>query len=125
MSHIPARHTRPFAVHGVTFHSFAASRSGSESLAAWRADFPPQTPGQPHAMSEEEVLYVLEGELDIELDEEAFTAERGDAVLVPAGATVRVSNSANTTARAWVTTVVGMTATMSESEETLMPPWAQ
>lgn len=125
MNHLVAHRARTFQIHGVDFHSFAASHTGSRSLAAWRADFAPRTPGQPHSMSEEEVLYVLEGRLDVEVDDDAFTACAGDAVLVPAGATFRVSNNEDSTARAWVTTVPGMRATMAEGGEVLSPPWAQ
>ena len=75
-------------------------------------------------MTEEEVLHVLEGELDNEIAEQAFTAGAGDAVLVPAGAQFRVSNSSDLPARAWVVTTLGMNAEML-SGEALSPPWAQ
>ena len=125
MPHLTSTAARTFHLHGVTFTSFSASASGAAQLGAWRADFGPRTSGQPHRMSCEEVLFVLTGSLDIEIDEDRFTAEPGDAVLVPAGARFRASNDGADPATAWVTTQLGMRATMDGSGETLIPPWAE
>jgi len=124
MPHLTTTSARTFHLHGVTFTSFSASASGAAQLGAWRADFAPRTAGQPHRMSCEEVLLVLSGSLDIEIDDERFTAQTGDAVLVPVGARFRAGNSGADPARAWVTTRLGMRATMDDSGETLTPPWA-
>ncbi|HWO50977.1 MAG TPA: hypothetical protein VNN23_05235, partial [Ornithinibacter sp.] len=59
------------------------------------------------------------------IDEDRFTAEPGDAVLVPAGTRFRASNDGADPATAWVTTQLGMRATMDGSGETLIPPWAE
>ncbi len=125
MTHLTTTNARRFDIHGVEFTSFVSSSTGSTSLAAWRADFRPWTPGHAHTMSREEVLYVVDGVLDVEIDEEGFAAVAGDAVLVHAGATFRVSNSSGRPASAWVTTTLGMTATMLDSGAHLVPPWAQ
>ncbi|MFT3900668.1 MAG: cupin domain-containing protein [Gordonia sp. (in: high G+C Gram-positive bacteria)] len=124
MPHLTADDARTFELHGVRFHSFAASHSGTRRLAAWRADFPPHTTGTPHSMTEEEVLHVLDGRLDVELDDERFTAATGEAILVPAGTTLCVSNSSPEPARAWVTTTLGMNAVMGDGQR-VAPPWAQ
>ncbi|GAA3836418.1 cupin domain-containing protein [Brevibacterium ammoniilyticum] len=124
MPHLTARTARTFTTHGVTFTSFAGSATGAESLGAWRADFAPRTPGLAHTMSEEEVLHVLTGTLDIELAEDSFTVVAGEAVIVPAGERFRVSNETDEPAQAWVVTPLGMTATL-ETGEAMTPPWAQ
>lgn len=124
MTHITEQDTRSFDTHGVTFTSFVSSATGAASLGAWRADFAPQTPGLAHSMDEEEVLHVLSGRLDIEIDDDAFVVGQGETVFVPAGARFRVSNATAASARAWVVTRLGMTATM-EGGETLCPPWAR
>ncbi|TWP33302.1 cupin domain-containing protein [Leekyejoonella antrihumi] len=125
MPHLPSTSVHTFQRHGVTFHSYASSATGASRLAAWRADFSPNTPGRLHTMSDEEVLHVLDGALDVEIDEAHFVARTGDAVLVPRGASLRVSNNTTQPARAWVTTALGMTATMSGSAQPISPPWAQ
>ncbi|MFT4199878.1 cupin domain-containing protein [Gordonia sp. (in: high G+C Gram-positive bacteria)] len=124
MTHLTTANARSFDLHGVTFHSFAASHSGATRMAAWRADFPPHTPGTAHSMTDEEVLHVLDGRLDVEVDDERFTVEPGDAVLVPTGARFRVSNNSDQPARAWVATPLGMNAVMGDGQH-VAPPWAQ
>ena len=123
--HLSPAHARVLHLHGVTFSSFASTASGARTIAAWQAEFAPQTPGRPHTMTEEEVLRVLTGALDVEVDGDRFTAAPGDAVLVPAGSVLTVGNSTDEVAHAWVTSVVGMKATMLEGGAPLAPPWAQ
>lgn len=114
-----------YTMHGVTFTSHANSSTGATRLAGWSAQFDPRTPGQEHRMSSEELLHVLDGSLDIEIDGDAFTAGAGDTVLVPARAAFRVSNVTDQPARAWVVTTLGMTATMTTDGTTINPSWAQ
>jgi len=125
MTHLTRSSVRTFHIHGVDFHSYANGAAGATQLGAWRAEFAPRTPGQAHRMTHEEVLYLLDGNLDIEIDDEHFTAEAGDAVLVPARARFRVSNNTDEPAAAWVTTPLGMAATMESNGERMTPPWAQ
>ncbi|SIS07685.1 cupin domain-containing protein [Williamsia sterculiae] len=125
MPHVSQREARAYSMHGVTFTSFASSSTGAASLAAWRADFPPRTAGEQHTMSHEEVLFVLSGHLDVQLDDEHFVAAAGDAVLVPADVTFRVGNSADEPAQIWATTGLGMTASVVGDDVRLAPPWAQ
>lgn len=124
MPHCTTATTQSFHLHDVTFTSYVSSASGATRLAAWRTDISPQTPGKAHSMSQEECLYVLAGDLDIEIDDERFTATAGEAVLVPAGSRFRLSNNTDRAAQTWVTTLLGMTATLDGGEE-FTPPWAQ
>jgi quercetin dioxygenase-like cupin family protein len=125
MPHLQNAAARRFQMHGVSFSSFASSATGAVQLSAWRADFSPDTPGKAHTMSAEETLYVLSGTLDVEIDGDRFAADAGDAVLVPAGAVFRISNTTEAPAQAWVTTIVGMTAAIHPEGDLITPPWAQ
>ena len=125
MTHLTEAESIAFDLHGVTFHSFAASRTGAQTLAAWRADFAPNTPGTAHSMTDEEVLHVLSGSLEIELGDRQFTASTGEAVLVPADTRFRVSNLGDRPAQAWVTTTLGMRAELTADGTRIAPPWAQ
>lgn len=125
MPHLTAGNARRFDLHGVAFHSFAASASGATRLAAWRADVAPGTPGQAHTMTEEETLYVLAGTLTVEVGDERFEANAGDAVLVPAGTRFRLSNTSESPAQLWVNTLLGMKAEMDSDGDLIAPPWAQ
>lgn len=125
MALLTSTDTRTHSMHGVTFSSYARTESGSRQLAGWSVRFESQTPGQPHCMSHEEVLYVLSGRLDVRIDHDDFEAGSGDVVLVPAGASFCVSNNTDDPARAWVVTTIGMTATMTADGTQITPPWAQ
>lgn len=124
MPHLTNLDVRAFTMHGVTFNSYASTSSGAAELAAWQAEFEPNTPGLEHTMTKEEILHVLDGVLEVDIDEQHYTARRGDAVLVPSGAQFRVSNDSAEPARAWVVTSLGMQASMG-SGEAVSPPWAQ
>lgn len=76
-------------------------------------------------MSHEEVLHVVDGSLEVEIDGDAFTATVADTVLVPTEAVFRVSNVNDSPARAWIVTMLGMTASMTADGATINPPWAQ
>lgn len=122
---IRSTEARTHTMHGVTFTAHATTVTGAEQLAGWSARFEPHTPGRPHRMSQEEILRIMDGSLAVTIDDEAFTAEAGDCVVVPAGASFCVSNLSDSPATAWVVTTLGMTATMTEGGATISPPWAQ
>lgn len=112
-------------MHQVTFRGFANSASGAAELAGWSAWFAPGTSGLEHRMSREEILYVVTGSLDVQIDADVQVAAEGDCVLVPAGAALCVGNSAERPAMAWVVTTLGMTASMIADDASITPPWAQ
>ncbi|NNC12490.1 cupin domain-containing protein [Planctomonas sp. JC2975] len=123
MPHLASTSTSSHRLQGVTFTPFVNTAGGARDLAAWQVDIPARTPGAPHTMSEEEVLHVLTGAVDVGIDDERFTARAGDAILVPAGALFQLSNTTDEPARAWVTTLIGMNAVLAG--ERFEPPWAQ
>ena len=114
------RHT----LHGATFRSFVAPASGSKELCAWRLDVAPGTPGVPHRVSREEVLLVLTGELTATLDGVAATLGAGEVAFVPAGARFALDNRSDAPATAWVTTSVGLEATLPDGSS-ISPPWVR
>ncbi len=100
-----------------------------------RLDLPGGAAGVPHTVSREEILFVLSGSLRITLGqggqaeqgsrvEAASTTRPGDAILVPAGSTLRVDNPGDDAASAWVTTSVGMQAVLPDGS-TISPPWVR
>lgn len=113
-------------LHGSVFTSYAAPARGSRELCAWRLEVPPGSRGVPHIISKEEILLVLSGALRVTLDGAATPAEAvpGDAILVPAGAQLQVDNPGPAPATAWVTTSVGLEATVAGGA-TIRPPWTQ
>lgn len=114
----------PHRLHGATFHSFAAPARGATELCAWRVDVAAGTVGVPHRVSREEVLLVLSGVLSVTLDEVTASVSAGEVIVVPAGARFRIDNVSAVPASAWVTTNVGLTATLPDGS-TLSPPWVR
>ncbi|MER5864840.1 cupin domain-containing protein [Kitasatospora sp. NPDC002040] len=110
-------------IHGARFTSHAGSSTGSATLRAWRLDLPAGTPGTEHTVSHEEVLHLLAGTPDVVLDGERSTLAPGDTVIVPAGARLCLDNPGDQPATAWVTTTVGLRATLADGT-VLAPPWA-
>ncbi|BCJ55498.1 cupin [Actinoplanes sp. NBRC 14428] len=109
-------------LHGATFHSFVAPSRGSRELCAWRLEVADGTVGVPHRVSREEVLLLLTGEVTATIDGEASTVRAGEAAFVPAGASFALDNTSGGPATAWVTTSVGLRATLADGSE-ISPPW--
>ncbi|MFF7609494.1 cupin domain-containing protein [Streptomyces parvulus] len=110
-------------IHGARFVSYAAPRTGSAQLCAWRGEIPAGTRAPAHTVDREEIFHLLTGELLITLDGRAERVSAGDTVIVSAGATLAVENPTDRTATSWVTTSVGLTAELADGTR-LAPPWA-
>ncbi|MET9717482.1 cupin domain-containing protein [Streptomyces rochei] len=110
-------------IHGARFVSYAAPRTGSRELCAWRGEIPAGTRAPAHTVDREEILHLLTGELLITLDSRTERVTAGDTVIVNPGATLAVENPTDRTATSWVTTSVGLTAELADGT-VLTPPWA-
>ncbi|RSN51533.1 cupin domain-containing protein [Streptomyces sp. WAC 04229] len=110
-------------IHGARFVSYAAPRTGSRQLCAWRGEIPAGTRAPAHTVDREEILHLLTGELLIALDGRTERVAAGDTVVISPGATLAVENPTDRTATTWVTTSVGLTAELADGTR-LTPPWA-
>ncbi|MFG3103740.1 cupin domain-containing protein [Streptomyces sp. NPDC048182] len=110
-------------IHGARFVSYAAPRTGSRELAAWRVEIPAGSGGPAHRVSREEVFHLLDGELVVTVDGRTERVAAGDTVIINPGATLALENPADRTATAWVTTSVGLEAELADGTR-LTPPWA-
>jgi mannose-6-phosphate isomerase-like protein (cupin superfamily) len=115
-------------MHGSRFTSYAAPARGSAELCAWRLDVPAGRQGTAHGVSREEILFVLGGTLLVTLgdgpDAASVACRTGDAIVVPAGSSVRIDNPGDEPASAWVTTSVGLEAVLPDGSR-LSPPWVR
>jgi uncharacterized RmlC-like cupin family protein len=119
-------------LHGSRFTSYAAPSRGAKELCAWRIDVPAGTPGLPHTVTKEEVLFVLTGTLHVSLSDTPETidaappqpGQAGDAIVVPSGTTLRLANNSDKPASAWVTTSAGLEAVLPDGSR-LSPPWTR
>ncbi|MFG2312483.1 cupin domain-containing protein [Streptomyces sp. NPDC048566] len=110
-------------IHGGRFVSYAAPRSGSEELCAWRTEIPAGLRAPVHTVDREEILHLLTGTLLVTLDGRAERVGAGDTVIVNAGTAFGVENPGDRPATAWVTTSVGLRAELPDGS-VLSPPWA-
>lgn len=110
-------------IHGARFVSYATPLSGSKELCAWRGEIPAGTKAPAHTVNREEIFHLLDGELLITLDEEVHRITAGDTVIINRGATLSVENPTDRTALTWVTTSVGLQATLADGT-VITPPWA-
>jgi len=110
-------------IHGVRFVSYAAPALGSQELCAWRSEIPPGVTGPPHTISREEVFLVLSGAVELSVDGETRSLAPGDAAVARPGSSVGLSNRTEEPAALWVTTSIGLEATMADGSR-ISPPWA-
>ncbi|MET9903603.1 cupin domain-containing protein [Streptomyces sp. NPDC006446] len=110
-------------IHGGRFLSYAAPRSGSKELCAWRTEIPAGHRAPVHTVSHEEIFHLLSGELLVTLDGITERITPGDTVIITPGATVGIENPAQETAVSWVTTSIGLRAELADGS-VLTPPWA-
>ncbi|MFD9464137.1 cupin domain-containing protein [Streptomyces sp. NPDC060027] len=110
-------------IHGGRFLSYAAPRSGSKELCAWRTEIPAGHRAPVHTVSHEEIFHLLSGELLVTLDGVTERIAAGDTVIITPGATVGIENPAQETAVSWVTTSIGLRAELADGS-VLTPPWA-
>ncbi|BFV60022.1 cupin domain-containing protein [Kitasatospora sp. CMC57] len=120
---IRSNSTTVHEIHGARFTVHANPATGSAELCAWRLEIPAGTAGTPHTVSREEILHLLGGSPEVVLDGERTTLAPGDTVIVPAGSSFCVDNPGVSAATAWVTTGVGLQATLADGT-VVAPPWA-
>ncbi len=112
-----------YDIHGARFHSYVSTAAGSQQLCAWMTEIAAGTVGVPHTVTHEEVLRLMSGRLRCQIGDDHADLESGDVAIVPAGAELRVDNVGDVTATMWVTTSVGLRATMADGS-VITPPWA-
>lgn len=110
-------------IHGARFVSYATPLTGSKELCAWRGEIPAGTKAPAHTVNREEIFHLLTGELLITLDDATHRITAGDTLIINPGATLSVENPTDQTAVSWVTTSIGLQATLADGT-VITPPWA-
>ncbi|BCJ41817.1 cupin [Actinoplanes ianthinogenes] len=109
-------------LHGSVFHSYVSPSAGSEQLCAWRLEIAGGTAGVRHRIDREEVFLVLAGKVRVFLDGVVEEITAGDVLRVPVGAEFGLDNPGPDPAAVWVTTSVGLKATLPDGS-VISPPW--
>ncbi|KAA9165479.1 cupin domain-containing protein [Amycolatopsis acidicola] len=108
---------------GFVFRPLAVPSRGSTELAVWTLEMPPGATGERHTVSCEEVFVLQAGEVRFEVGDTVPDVAVGDAVIVPPGGSLRLSNPGSSLARLVVCTSKGILGTIKG--KTIVPPWAQ
>ncbi|WP_395703286.1 cupin domain-containing protein [Aquabacterium sp.] len=112
-----------FQRHGVTFISLAAPSRGARENSVWRFEVAPGTVGQPHRVTREETFVALHGRATIALDQTRVTLEAGDALAVPAGSRLSLSNAGPERFEGLAVLPVGGQVEI-DGMAPFVPPWA-
>ncbi|MEW1865585.1 cupin domain-containing protein [Streptomyces sp. NPDC088194] len=123
MSFIPAADAAVHELHGARFVSYVSPARGSKELCAWRCELPAASSAPAHRISREEVFLVLSGSLQLTIDGETRTLTAGDAAVAPPGSSLGIANPAEEPAALWVTTSIGLQASLADGSR-ISPPWA-
>lgn len=106
------------------FTSLATPSRGTTDVSVWQVEIAVGAPATPHSLTREEVFVVLDGAASVRLGAERATAERGDAIVVPAGVDFELTNAGTTPLRLLCCLPVGGMARLADGT-TFTPPWAQ
>jgi redox-sensitive bicupin YhaK (pirin superfamily) len=110
-----------FEIPGVTFVGMASPSRGSEQVCTWKIIVAPRhESAAAHTLDRDEVFMVLSGSIGVAGE----VLGPGDALVVPAGDDIELSNPGDVPAEVMVAIPAGFTATMADGTPFGTPPWA-
>lgn len=112
-----------FTLPGIRFTTLASPRRGARENAVWEVLVEPGVTGSPHRLTREETFVALEGSARVEVDGEPHELAAGSALVVGAGQTLALSNTASLPFRALAVFPVGGQAVIGDGPA-FTPPWA-
>ena len=102
-----------FDVPGVAFIALASPSRGSAEVCTWKltveAGLPPT---QPHSLDRDEIFMVTAGA--VLMGVEGTLVRAGDAIVLPAGTSIRLANPGSVDAEIYVAIRAGFTATAAD-----------
>jgi quercetin dioxygenase-like cupin family protein len=111
-----------FDAGGTHVIGLAAPSRGASETSAWRLTLDPGAASPPHTLDHEEIIIALEGRLEAEFGDRRESIGAGDALIVPAGAEVVLSNPGDRAFEAIACLPAGAQAKVDG--ELSPPPWA-
>jgi mannose-6-phosphate isomerase-like protein (cupin superfamily) len=104
--------------------AYAAPSRGSTQLCLWRIDIAPGSTSPLHHMDCEEIFLCVDGSAVVAIDGEERRVGPGDCLVLPAGADFSFQVDEAAPFKAVACIPAGGKATMTESGDTIVPPWA-
>ncbi|HEU4568916.1 MAG TPA: cupin domain-containing protein [Marmoricola sp.] len=124
VSPVPLAGARELITPAATMRTYASpSGPGQASIAVWRTTMEPGTAGPLHAVSEDQVLVVLEGGLDALVDGAEHALGPNDALVLPAGVQRRLTAGSEGAVTLWASRP-GATARVGDGDPVPVP-WAR
>jgi len=111
-----------FEIPGLAVVGLAAPSRGACETCVWRITIAPGTPATPHAIDREEIFVALSGQARVDLDGADQVIAAGDALIVPAGQTLSLSNPNAEPFTALAVLPVGGQAVLPGGQR-ICPPW--
>lgn len=105
------------------FTSLVTPSRGASETSVWQVELAPGTPATPHSLTREETFVVLDGTATVRVDGQGGQVPAGDAILVPAGATLELSNPTDRPVLLLCCLPVGGQAQLADGTR-FSPPWA-
>ena len=118
---VPAEPTHE--VGATRFTSLVTPSRGAAETSIWYVEMPAGTTATPHSLTREEVFVVLEGVATVSIDGHGGKAFAGDAIVVPSGETLELSNLSSDPVRLMCCLPVGGQA-CTPGRPPFVPPWA-
>jgi mannose-6-phosphate isomerase-like protein (cupin superfamily) len=111
-----------FELPGITFTALASPTRGSSATSVWRIRILPNTPGTPHALTDEETFHVLSGHATVVAQGASQTLAVGDTLVVPAGTEFELANPFDEPFEAIAVAPCGVQAIIAGGSP-FAPPW--
>jgi mannose-6-phosphate isomerase-like protein (cupin superfamily) len=105
----------------VGFAALATPSRGTTTTTLWTISVPVGAPPTPHALTNEELFFVLQGTARVLMDGQTEEANVGDCIVVPAMTVFELTNAGQTTLRLVSCMPVGTEAVIGETR--FVPPW--
>lgn len=112
-----------FTLPGVTFTTLSSPSRGSQENSVWRVSVEPGAQGQPHRITREETFVALGGRALVTVDGLQHLFLEGSTLVVPAGASLTLSNPGPLAFEAIAVLPVGGRVQV-EPDSSFVPPWA-
>jgi quercetin dioxygenase-like cupin family protein len=123
MTVISADEAPKFDAGGTHVVGLAAPSRGAEETCVWRFTLDPGAASPPHSLDHEEIIIALGGQLEAAFGDERSVLGAGDALIIPAGREVVLSNPGSAPFEAIACLPVGAQGTVDG--EASAPPWAR
>jgi mannose-6-phosphate isomerase-like protein (cupin superfamily) len=119
ISRAPSTHTHELGP--VQFTSLATPSTGTVQTTLWRIDVPVGAPPTAHALTNEELFFVVSGTANVRIGDADEIAHSGDTIVIPKETVFELTNGGTTPLHLLSCMPAGTEVIMGEIR--FVPPW--